>query len=145
MQRGGGRWAEAWADQAEADEQLMRSLPRRPGERRVAEATATGAGALRFSADFRSKLETASRKPDSGARGRGARGRAVSRRREGHEGLHACAPCAARFFGALTAPRAAAWRAAGGKQSAAQSWPQDMTQVRAHRRRLRCEPPLPLV
>ncbi len=62
--------AARWADQAEADEALLRSLPRRPGERSGgSQATASAAGALRFSADFRKLEAAAASKGASSGRG----------------------------------------------------------------------------
>jgi hypothetical protein len=59
-----------WAEEAEADEKLMRGLPRRPGERAVRDADVTGEGALRFSSKFTKTLEqTQSSKGKSGGGG----------------------------------------------------------------------------
>jgi hypothetical protein len=65
MHRGGSRWA----DQAEADEALLRSLPRRPGERSAGPGDGGAGGALRFSDAFR-KLELAGKPSAQGGKQR---------------------------------------------------------------------------
>lgn len=59
-----------WAQEAEADERLLRSLPRRPGERAARDVDVSGVGALRFSSAFEKTLQqTAKGKPGGGGGG----------------------------------------------------------------------------
>jgi len=60
-----------WAQEAEADERLLRSLPRRPGERTARDVDVSGVGALRFSSAFEKTLQQAAKsKPGGGGKQR---------------------------------------------------------------------------
>ena len=84
-----------WAEEAEADEKLMRGLPRRPGERAVRDADVTGEGALRFSSKFTKTLEqTQSSKGKSGGGGGKQRAQQQSWGQDMQQARHGCAGAA---------------------------------------------------
>ena len=98
-----------WAEEAEADEKLLRSLPRRPGERAARDVDVSGVGALRFSSAFEKTLQQAAKgKPGGGGgkqRAQQSWGQDMTQaRRAARRCAAAAAPrltCAARAAGVL--------------------------------------------